>query len=90
MGWISGLSKPSRARGTGLRPWVIAIALFTASVALRLALEPLLEGMKFLTFYPSVALATLICGWRQGAAVLALSAFVSLYLLFSLRITLSR
>jgi two-component sensor histidine kinase len=82
MSWVEGLINLSRSRGAGIRPWAITVGLFSASVALRLALEPALEGMKFLTFYPSIALATLICGLRQGVAVLILSTLASWYLLF--------
>ncbi len=38
--------------------------------------------MPFLTFYPAIAAATLLCGWPQGAVVLVLSAFAAWVLLF--------
>jgi hypothetical protein len=38
--------------------------------------------LKFLTFYPAIALATLVCGWLQGVVVLVLSALSAWYFLF--------
>ncbi len=79
MPWVHQISKLSVKR-QGLWPWVIACTLFAASLGLRFLLAPFLEGMKFITFYPAIALATLLCGWRQGTSVLVLSAVSAWYL----------
>lgn len=76
---VRRISKLSLKR-EGPLPWVIALCLFVASLALRVVLASALEGSAFLTFYPAIAAAALICGWRQGAVVLALSAFSAWYL----------
>lgn len=73
MPWMHQLSRVSIKR-QGPLSWTIALALFAVSLGVRVLFDPVLSGMKFLTFYPAIALATLICGWRQGAVVLALSA----------------
>ncbi len=78
MPWVHKIHTVSVKR-EGLLSWTVALGLFTASVALRMLLEPLLAGMKFITFWPAIAIATLICGWRQGAFVLVLSAGTAWY-----------
>ncbi len=78
MPWVHKIHTVSVKR-EGLLSWTVALGLFTASVALRMLLEPLLAGMKFITFWPAIAITTLICGWRQGAFVLVLSAGTAWY-----------
>ena len=78
MPWVHKIHEVSIKR-QGLLSWTVALALFTASVALRFLFDPILEGMKFLTFWPAIALATLICGRRQGTFVLVLSALTGWY-----------
>jgi two-component sensor histidine kinase len=53
--------------------------LLAASVAARFALSSWLEPLPFLTFFPAIVASTLLCGWRQGALVLMLSALVARY-----------
>ncbi len=79
MPWVHQLSRATIKR-QGLLSWTVALGLFTASVAVRVLLNPVIAGMKFMTFWPSIVIATLICGWRQGAAVLILSALSARYL----------
>ncbi|MEK4031658.1 histidine kinase dimerization/phosphoacceptor domain -containing protein [Methylocystis sp. IM3] len=81
MNWLDQLCKLSRSRG-GSRAWTIALALFATSLAVRFLFAPSLHGLKFLTFYPAIALATLVCGWPQGVVVLVLSALSAWYFLF--------
>jgi hypothetical protein len=69
-------------RREGPLSWLVALALFGVGLVIRLLLEPVLEGMKFLTFYPAVAAATLLCGWRQGVLVLVLSTLTAWCLFF--------
>lgn len=78
MPWVHKIHEVSIKR-QGPLSWTVAVGLFSASVALRFIFDPFLEGMKFLTFWPAIALATLICGWRQGGFVLILSALTSWY-----------
>lgn len=69
MPWVSKLSKLSK-RKSRLTSAAITVGLFTASIAVRFLFDPVLVGMKFLTFYPTIALTTLLCGWRYGGAIL--------------------
>jgi K+-sensing histidine kinase KdpD len=82
MPWVSTLSTLSSRRGKGWQPWAVAFAIFLVGLVLRLALDPVLDGIKFLTFYPSIAAATLICGPIQGLAVLVLSTLAAWYFFF--------
>lgn len=61
--------------------WTVALGFFTASAVARVLFDPFLEGVQFITFWPAIALATLICGWRQGIFVLVLSALTGWYFL---------
>jgi two-component system, sensor histidine kinase PdtaS len=76
--WVHQLWKATIKR-QGLSSWTIALGLFTASVTLRILFDPFLTGMKFLTFWPAIAVATFVCGWRQGAMVVLLSALTAWY-----------
>lgn len=76
---VRRLNKISLKR-EGPLPWAIAFCLFATSLALRVVLAPALEGSAFVTFYPAIAAAALICGWRQGVFVLTLSALSAWYL----------
>ncbi len=78
MPWVHKIHTVSIKR-QGLMSWTVAFGFFTGSVAVRVLFGPLLAGMKFLTFWPAIALATLICGWRQGVFVLFLSALTAWY-----------
>jgi hypothetical protein len=78
MPWVHQLSAATIKR-QGLSSWATALGFFTGSVAIRVLADPVLSGMKFLTFWPAIALATLICGWRQGAMVVILSAATGWY-----------
>jgi len=81
MPWASQLSRLSRKRRAGWT-WLLALAIFVVCLALRFLLAAPLEQMKFLTFYPGIAAATLVCGWRQGLLVLFLSAISAWYFFF--------
>ena len=69
--WLVGITK---TRQTGVRSWLLAAAFLAAAVAVRLALTRRLDPVPFVTFYPEVVATTLLCTWRQGVLVLALSA----------------
>jgi PAS domain S-box-containing protein len=51
-----------------------ATAIVAAATALRLILEPWLEGAQFITFFAAVFLATFLCGRGAGFLAVALSA----------------
>lgn len=76
MQWVYRLF---RLRPTGVMSWAVAVLFFGASFALRVLFDPFLAGMKYLPFYPAIAMTTLICGWREGALVLILSASAGWY-----------
>jgi two-component sensor histidine kinase len=76
--WVHKIHEVSIKR-QGLLSWTAALGFFTASVALRFFFDPFLEEVQFLPFWPAIALATLICGWRQGVFVLVLSALTGWY-----------
>lgn len=78
MPWVSRLSKVSR-RGQDSWAWILAFVFFLVSLSVRIALAQWIGSLKFLTFYPAIALSTLICGWPQGLFVLVLSAAAALY-----------
>jgi hypothetical protein len=80
MAWVGPISAIVRRQPSGLRASAIAVALFAASLAARLALEPWLSPIAFVTFYPAIILATLLCGWRQGVFVVLLSMTAGWYL----------
>src|SRR5262249_38208349 len=62
-----------------LRPGTIgayALALLCAALAtaLRLAIDPYVVGVQFITFFPAVIAATLISGFRAGIFCTVISA----------------
>jgi two-component sensor histidine kinase len=78
--WASRLAKVTADR-QGIRPWLVALGIFAASILARLALGRWLEPHTFMTLFPAIMIATLLCGWRQGAAVLILTTLAAWYLL---------
>ena len=60
------------------RKWVLAAAFLGASLLARVTLHPWLIPFPFLPFFPSLVATALICGWRQGMVVLAVSSGISL------------
>jgi hypothetical protein len=82
--WATKVYRASK-RIEGAPSWIIALTLFGASLSVRILLDRWLDPMKFLTFYPAIAASALLCGWRQGAMVLALSALSGWYFFFEPR-----
>lgn len=62
-----------------LRPYFVALALFTLAFVARLLLLPA-NGMPFITFYPAVVLSALLCGFRPALLVTVLSIIAGQYL----------
>ncbi|WP_442755727.1 sensor histidine kinase [Methylocystis sp. JAN1] len=81
MSWTTQLARLSAQRPAGWR-WFLALTIFAACLGGRFLLAPWLAQMKFLTFYPGIATATLICGWAQGLLVLLLSTIAAWYFFF--------
>jgi hypothetical protein len=77
MGLVTLLTNTLGARQTGLLSWALAIALFVASVVATLVLSPWLDTFPFITFFPTTLAVSLLCGWRQGASVMVLSALAA-------------
>jgi two-component sensor histidine kinase len=81
MPWERVLSALAK-RKTNRRSLVFSLACFTACLAIRMLFEPWLDGLKFITFYPGVAAAALVGGWRHGLGLtiaFALSAWYFFY-----------
>jgi two-component sensor histidine kinase len=68
---------------------VIAAVLVAAALALRLALDDLLIGVPYITFYSAVAVSAFVGGWRAGLFATMLSALVALYVLLPPSFSLS-
>jgi PAS domain S-box-containing protein len=59
----------------------LAVALASGALAMRLALDPYIEGAQYITFFPAVMIATLISGFGAGLLCAAISVAVALYFL---------
>lgn len=79
--FINWLVDVAKARRAGLRSWVMAIGFLAAALIVRLVLAGWLDPAPFIMFFIAVAASTLICGWRQGALVLFLSAIAAWFFL---------
>jgi diguanylate cyclase (GGDEF)-like protein/PAS domain S-box-containing protein len=75
-----------------LHCYLLSVAIFILAFAIRLLVLPE-YGLPFVTFYPAVVIATLLCGVMGGLAVVLLSAiggyYISTSIFFSLE-SLSR
>lgn len=80
MAWATKVYKASKSI-EGAPSWIIALSLFAASLFVRFLADPWLN-LKFVTFYPAIALSALLCGWRQSMLLLALSAISGWYFFF--------
>lgn len=64
-----GLNQPRLSAG---KRWALAAALFAAAAAARMALDAIMPGhMPFVTFFPAVAAAALLCSPVQSLTLLA-------------------
>ncbi|WP_424360318.1 DUF4118 domain-containing protein [Methylocystis parvus] len=81
MAWTTQLARIS-AQKRGAWTWLLAVAIFSVCLGVRILLAPWLVQMKFLTFYPGIAAATLICGWGPGLLVLLLSTVAGWFFFF--------
>jgi two-component sensor histidine kinase len=71
---VEWLVEIAKTRRTGVWSWLLAGLFLAAAIVVRLALSHWLDPVPFMTFYPAVLATTLLCGWRQGALVMVLSA----------------
>jgi signal transduction histidine kinase len=54
--------------------YAFAIAVTALATLIRLAIEPYVAGVQFITFFPSIIVTTLVCGARAGILSVILSA----------------
>ena len=54
--------------------YVLAVLLVIVATGLRMAIEPLVNGVQYITFFPAVIITTLISGVRAGFLCMVLSA----------------
>lgn len=65
---------------SGPGAYLLAAAVLVLAVALRLTLLPTVSGVPYLTYYPAVVLAFLLCGTLPGALVTLASAAAAAFL----------
>ena len=58
---------------------VVALACITVASVLRAAIDPLVEGVPFITFFPAVAVATFLGGTRSGILTLVIGGTIASY-----------
>jgi PAS domain S-box-containing protein len=75
------LSKWIETRAGSLGGYALAAILVAAALGLRLWLTPWISGAQFITFFPAVILATLLCGTAAGLAATLLATVAGHYLL---------
>jgi signal transduction histidine kinase/CheY-like chemotaxis protein len=76
---LTGLVKRSLLRTQGLTGLLWSAAYVFAATIVRVALGPWVDGVPFLTFFPTILLAGLFLGWRWGVLVLMGSTIVANY-----------
>lgn len=74
---VEWLVEIAKTRWTGGRSWLLAGLFLVAAIVVRVALSRWLDPVPFMTFYPAVVASTLLCGWRQGALIMVLSAIAA-------------
>jgi PAS domain S-box-containing protein len=75
------LSSWIEARAGPLGGYAVAAALVAVALGLRLWMTPWIAGAQFITFFPAVILATLLCGTAAGLAAALLATVAGHYLL---------
>ncbi len=79
MPWVHQISQACIKRD-GATAWAAGLGFLVVGLGAQRYLAPAGEETALLMLYPGVVAATLICGWRQGAAVLLLSALAAWFL----------
>lgn len=62
------------------RQYALAIIVFAIALGVRLLVLPVESGLAFLTFYPGIAIAALICGLGPSLFYILLAAMVGAYI----------
>lgn len=57
--------------------WAVSFIIFTLCTIIRFALSDWLAPVPFITFFPAILVASLLCGWTGGLVILALAAGVA-------------
>jgi K+-sensing histidine kinase KdpD len=65
--------------------YVLALLCTGGATALRLAIDPYVVGVQFITFFPAVIITTLIGGFRAGVFCTVLSAAAANFFLIEPR-----
>ncbi len=76
---VSGMFKPFQS----MKPWMrylLAAMIFAVSLAIRLLMFPVEDGLAFLTFYPAMAITAYFCGVGPGILVVAMSLITGHYI----------
>ena len=69
-----------RSKQSPMIRWLEVLALFATALAARLLLGTLYGGNPVLSFYPVLLLVSVLLGWKEAVAFLALSVTAGLYL----------
>ncbi len=67
------------ARPGSLNAFLIAALVPGLATLLRLALDPWVEGVQFITYFPGLIVVALACGFQAGVAAAVLSTLASWY-----------
>jgi len=67
------------ARPGSLNAWLIAALVPGIATLLRLAIDPWVEGVQFITYFPLLIVVALACGYRAGMFAAILSTLGSWY-----------
>jgi signal transduction histidine kinase len=73
------------ARPGSFNAYLVAILVTALATWLRLLLEPWLEGVQFITYFPALILVALACGFRSGLLAAILSVLASWYFIIAPR-----
>jgi two-component sensor histidine kinase len=64
-------------RQSAVSRWALAFVFLGMAVAVRAELGRVLSGEPFITFFPAIIGAAVLCGWRQATVMMLLSAAVA-------------
>jgi signal transduction histidine kinase len=73
------------ARPGSLNAWLIALLVPGAATLLRLAIDPWVEGVQFITYFPLLILVALVCGFRAALLAALLSTAAAWYFIIAPR-----
>ncbi len=59
--------------------FIFAVAVVALATVLRVAIDPYVVGIQFITFFPAVIITTFVCGWRAGVLSVVLCALAAWY-----------